>query len=121
MIEQWTVESMYGLIIIADPDNKAAEIPETGRETVFTNSAVAVPVQPYVDGPVSLWLGPASEMTRKFVVFDGELECPTGRLGIELPEDDDIVAIDVPRPVMRVVISIDDLDFATSVWVGVDL
>lgn len=70
---------MYGLLLIVDPEHPEPEIPATGSECSSTKSCVAVPVRPYVGGPVTVCLGPATVLPQGFEIFSGVVDTPTTR------------------------------------------
>jgi hypothetical protein len=121
LIQELTIEAMYGLVLVVDPDNSAVEVPDAGDQCSSTSSCVAVPVRPYVDGPVSLWLGPSVAMGDGVEVFSGELDTPGGRLAIQVPEDDRSIAIDVGAPTAEITIAVDNPADVARVWVGVNV
>ena len=118
MIQELSIEAMYGLVLVVDPDNRALEIPVTGDRCSSTSSCVAVPVRPYVDGPVALWLGPAAAMPEGVEVFTGSLETPGARLAITVPEGSGSIAIDVGDSDVEITIAVDDPTNVAEVWVG---
>ena len=109
---------MYGLVLVVDPDNPAPEIPVTGDRCSSTGSCVAVPVRPYVDGPVALWLGPAAAMPDGIEVFSGSLDTPGGKLAITVPEESGSIAIDVGGSKVKIAIAVDDPTNVAELWVG---
>lgn len=121
LIRQLDIESMYGLVHVVDPDNDAADIPVSrSAGCSSTGSCVAVPVRPYVDGPVALWLGPAAAMPAGGVeIFSGSLDTPGGTLAITLPEEEGaVLALDVGERRVEITIAVDDPASAAAVWVG---
>lgn len=110
---------MYGLLLIVDPEHPDPEIPATGNECSSTKSCVAVPVRPYVDGPVTVWLGPATALPEGIEIFSGVLDTPSGKLAVTAPEDSDSVTIDVAESNAEITISVDDPANASRVSVGV--
>lgn len=119
MIQELNIDTMYGLVLVVDPDNPDAEVPATGDKVSRTMSCVAVPVRPYVDGPVSLWLGPSVAMPKDGIeIFSGALDTPAGRLAITVPEESGSIAIDVGKSQVEITVAVDDPTNAANVWVG---
>ena len=108
LIRELTVEAMYGLVLVMDPESLAVEVPVTGNECSSTRSCVAVPIRPYVDGPVSLWLGPTEAISGGTEIFSGALDTPTGKLAITLPEESELVSINVAGAEVEISIAVDE-------------
>lgn len=114
-----SVETMYGLLLVVDPGNPNAEIPATGDDVSSTESCVAVPVRAYVDGPVSVWLGPSSAMPAGIEVFSGCVETPSRAIGVSVPEESWALSADVTASISMLRIVVDHPPGASRVSVGV--
>ncbi len=101
------------IVFVLDPHNKHITVPgyEPGRVSASNSSCISVATLPEVDGEVTLRLCEHSNDSGGqglVQVFDGSIEIPGKKLVIVTSHNERVLEANVPGPLTRVTVSVDD-------------
>jgi hypothetical protein len=115
------VSPPHPVLLIMDPGNDAAVIPESmdGKPVAATSSCVAVGTQASVDGEtaVSLVFGSYDPPGELSCVFDGSVLTPQRKLAVLTSELKPVIERNVGQSEVRISIWVDDLENPAQVIV----
>jgi hypothetical protein len=119
-----TFSPPHPIVFVFDFSNDAMTVPEFvhGRLTASNESCVSVMTIADVDGDVTVGLAPsASELPAgKREVYRGSLRTPGKKLAIVTSQNEKLVEIDVDSDCTGIVITVDDEQHPSEVWVAAE-
>ena len=110
------------IIFVMDPRSQDIEFPKTlaERGITATPSVIVVPCLAFMDGETEVRLGSDAEVgDQSPPAYSGKLHVPSGVVSVRTSENEEVLALQVPRGRARVRVWMNDLREPTLVRIGV--